>query len=362
MIIAPQFECTECHEHADFVSSEHEKTFCGVVCFKQFIEREEDGAYGEEPPTILFNTEVPQMLGAVLPASIGPRSNLPYTLPIPLRKFITNCTKYMASLSLFERYLVWRYTIGSASINGALISSGKVTNMKNATYWCYQFFFFWKNTATDGGATISSTFAKYGKYFKNPASFLNLSGSDAATAVSAIIQLYAQALQKIILAGPPVKGDDGFHVYKVAGDYPGLPQSPSDVPKTVKQMPFNSTTINPHFNFAFFVKEEANGNVFDIHIPVGSHVLYIPSEYHAYPFEREIILPFGCQFTVKSVYTGKLDYIDPKTHNIVTLQNPPTSIMMGPVYELNDYEPCIGGSCLIKRKNFKTFLAEYVAP
>jgi hypothetical protein len=134
------------------------------------------------------------------------------------------------------------------------------------------------------------------------------------------------------------------------------------VPKTVKQLPFNSTTINPHFNFAFFIPDEAKGNVFDIHVPVGARVLYIPAEYHAYPFEREVLLPFGSKFTITSVYTGKLDYIDSKSHKIETLQKPPTSIMMGPVYQLNDYEPCIGGACVIRRKNFRTFVTEYIAP
>lgn len=361
MIIPPQFECTECHEHADFVSSEHEKTFCGVVCFKQFIKRIEDGAYGEEPPAILFNTEVPQMLGAVHPTSIGPRSNLPYTLPIPLRKFIIKCTKYMASLSLFEQYLVWRYTAGSASVNGFLIFN-KVTNMTNATYWCYQLFLYWKNTVKGVYGKIHTSLLIFTKYFENPAAFLALSTAENASIVPDILRRYALELQKIISASPPVKGDGGFHVFKVAGDYPGLPQSPTDVPKMVAQLPFNSTTINPHFNFAFFIPDEAKGNVFDIHIPVGARVLYVPGEFHAYPFEKEILLPFGCQFKITEVYTGKLDYIDKKSHNIVTLQTPPNSIMMGPVYELNDYEPCVGGSCLIKRKNFKTFLTEYVAP
>jgi len=359
MMIQPQLECCQCHEHADFVSEEHEKPFCSCECFKQFIEQG-----GEEPPTILFNAALPKKSSVVRPQSIGPRSDLPYTVPEPLRKFMLKSTKYVASLSLFEQYLVWRYTAGSASVNGALIFGGKVNDMKNASYWVYLFFLYWKNTleGSDGGGRISSSFINFDKYFKNPASFLALPVTERATIVPTIIQLYSRALQRIILASPPVKGDDGFHVFKVASDYPGLPETPTDVPKTVKQLPFNSTTINPHFNFAFFIPDEAKGNVFDLHIPVGARVLYIPAEYHAYPFEREILLPFGSKFLITSVYTGKLDYIDSKTHKIETLQKPPSSIMMGPVYELNDYEPCTGGACVIKRKNFRTFVTEYVAP
>lgn len=361
MMIQPQLACTQCQEHADFVSTEHEKPFCSCECFKQFIQQS-----GEAPPTILFNAVVPKKSSVVRPQSIGPRSDLPYSVPESLRKFMLKATKYVAALPLFDQYLVWRYTAGSASVNGSLIAGGKVSDIKNAAYWCYQFFLYWKNTvdsgAGDGGGKVASPFFKYDKYFKNPASFLALSTTERATLVPAIVRLYALALQKIILASPPVKGDDGFHVFKVASDYPGLPQSPTDVPKTLKQLPFNSTTVNPHFNFAFFIQEEAKGNVFDLHIPVGARVLYIPAEYHAYPFEREILLPFGCQFKITAVYTGKLDYIDSKSHNIVTLQKPPTSIMMGPVYELDDYEPCTGGVCVIKRKNFRTFIAEYIAP
>jgi len=236
-----------------------------------------------------------------------------------------------------------------------------VTNKENATYWCYQFFLYWKNTATgNNDYKVSPSFAKYDSYFKNPSAALALTINE----ITALIKLYASALQKIILGAPPVKGNDGFHVYKVAGNYEGFPQSPADVPKKVKQLPFNSTTINPHFNFAFFIKDaEAKGNVFDIHIPVGARVLYVPAEFHAYPFEKEIILPFGCQLTITRVFTGKLDYIDAKTEARVILQKPPNAIMMGPVYDTDVYQPCnTGTTCQVKRKNFKTMVAEYAPP
>lgn len=267
-------------------------------------------------------------------------------------------TKYVNSLSTFEQYIIWRYTIGSASINMFLILK-KISNEANAKYWCYLFFRYWKNTNDiTRNLSIPKKFSKFTKYFQDPDAFKALGEEKAIAATEKIIKLYIEALQSIILGAPPVK--TGFRTYKVAGDYPGLPEGSKDYPKNVPQLPFNSTTINPHFNFGFFIKPDSTGNLFDIRIKEGARVLFIPSEFHAYPFEKEIILPFNSNFTISSSYTGELDVIDPKTHKMNVLQAPVDEIMMGPVYEIDQYRPC-KTECLVKRKKFKIYLCELTA-
>jgi len=285
----------------------------------------------------------------------GPGSKESFTVPEPTRKFIQSCTKYVASLPLFSRYLVWRYTIGSASVNTFLIF-GEIKNPTNAIHWCYLFCLYWKNTINltsgDDKPMVPLEWRKWSKYFLRPNDLKAMKESDALLVVKPFLRLYADQLQAIILKCPPVK--KGFHVYKVAGNYPGLPESEKDVPKSVTQLPFNSTTITPQFNFALFSPPDATGNLFHVHLPKGSRVLYIPSEYHAYPFEQEIILPMGSVFTIYGSYQGSLNMIDPKTVQMIKLQEA-DKIAMGPVNDVKPYDPCKEGRCVINTKEFRIF-------
>lgn len=342
--------------------------FCSYVC--QCLHRtvDDDNHLSLYMKAMSFDAVITATKTRVKTEVFGPGSEMPIAIPAPLRKFILNGTKYMGRLSLFEQYVIWRYTIGSASINTYLIF-GKLSNEANARYWCYLFFLYWSNTkkASGGGrdAAIPRSFTRYEKYFANPSLFKTLDPNDAKTSEMAadIIKRYIATLGRLIKEAPPVK--TGFHVYKVAAPYPGLPESTTDVPKTVVQKPFNSATINPHMNFAFFTKEDATGNLFDLRIPAGVHVLYVPSDYHAYPFEKEIILPPECKFTVTGSYTGKLSVINVDTIDLQQLQTPNASIMMGPVFEINQFMPCSKDksrtdlTCLATKKDFTIFITDY---
>lgn len=296
------------------------------------------------------------------PKTLGPGSELPTSIPLALRKFMLRSTKYVASLSLFAQYLIWRYTAGSASINSYLIFKGKINNPDNAIYWAFLFFLYWKNTASVGSDLFPqpyTSFMKFAAYFRDPDSLLKLSQVDALKVVALLFPLYIESLDDLIRGAPAVK--EGFHVYKIAGNYPGLPTSSKDVPKKVPQLPFNSTTINPHFNFGIFSSPEATGNMFDLRIGKGARVLYVPAEFHAYPFEKEIFLPSNSSFNITSSYQGMLDVIDPQSVKMITLQEPARSIVMGPVYEVDTYQPCKSGACKSAKKPFTIFIADYAA-
>ncbi len=285
---------------------------------------------------------------------LGPQSHTyPDTFPKPLIQFIQNCTEYIAYLTPFNQYVVWRYTIGSASINTRLIF-GELSD--NSKYWCFLFFKYANNTFGDGTSYVPKAFKKYNIYFSDPTSFNGL----ATTAqIEDIIDKYTKLLQAIITNSPTPKKD--IQVFKVAGKYPGLPEPDSFQPASVIQIPFNSTTIDPHFNFALFTNKDTLGDgkigccLFDITIPAGFPCMYIPKEFHAYPWENEILLPRSSVFNIEKVVLGSLNYVFPDDVNIVKVQDP-KNIVMGPVYEIDTYNPCKGSQCIVRNNPFYTYI------
>lgn len=259
------------------------------------------------------------------------------------------CISYVSNLSPFDRYCVWRYTIGSASVNSQLIF---LKQSDNSVRWTYLFFLFYHNTF--GNKYLPQFMKKYDKFFVNPKSY-NTNAKKEKIAFD-VIKHYIGVLQHIILNSPSTTGD--FDVFKVAGEYPGLPKKGDHLPVDVLQLPFNSTTVSPYFNFAPFIKPESTCCLFNITIPKGSKCLYIPSEYHAYPFEHEIILPFHCVFKINEIKDGILNFIDPSTVNTIKLADE-KDIVMGNVYILDEYFPCGQSECQMRRKRFTVYYASY---
>lgn len=291
---------------------------------------------------------------------LGPQSHTyPDTFPKPLLQFIQNCTTYIGNLAPFKQYIIWRYTIGSASINTRLIF-GKLSD--NSKYWCYLFFKYANNTFGNDTSYLTKYFKKYSMYFSDPESFNKLATEKQ---IEDILNLYTGELYGIIVSGPRPK--KAIQVFKVASKYPGLPDPLDFQEASVPQVPFNSTTIDPHFNFALFVSKETLGDgkigccLFDIVIPKGVPCLYIPKEYHAYPWENEVLLPPNSIFNIKSAMLSTLNYVFPDDINIVKVQNP-QDIVMGPVYEVDTYKPCKYQSCMVRKKPFYTFLTMLSGP
>ena len=227
--------------------------------------------------------------------------------------FMDRSRNYVARLSPFDKYILWRYTIGSASVNSLLIQH-KLSD--NSPRWTYLFFKYYHNS---GDTRIGRNFVQWKQFFSSPESFNKLPREEQIGIAGQVIVAYSNALQGIILGAPPVTNP--FHVFKVASKYPGLPSMGDKLPSTVVQMPFNSTTISSYFNFAPFIAPTADCCLFDISLPRGSKCLYIPDDLHAYTFEHEIILPVGAEFIIEGIDRSVLNYIDPKTVNIVNLQD-----------------------------------------
>jgi hypothetical protein len=286
---------------------------------------------------------------------IGPSSSKTTELRKSVIKFVQRCNAYVDTLSQIQIYCLWRYTIGSASINKKLIF-GDIG--ENAPYWTYLFFKYAKSS----DIRVDKPFNDYKEFFKNPDEFNNLSDESKSAISNGVITKYIILLQEIILNGPKVpKG--GITVYKVASVYPDLPSlNPIEFkPKQVIQLPFNSTTISPHFNFAPFISNAGQSVLFDIYIPAGNKVLFIPTDLHAYRFEYEILLPFGCVFDIFKLQKTILDYIDPESVNIIQIQNK-KDVNIGNVYDIATYSPCKTGYCKVQRKNMNIFKCVYYPP
>lgn len=281
--------------------------------------------------------------------SYGPNSVQNYKYSESLRLYQKMCISYISKLSPFDKYCVWRYTIGSASVNHLLIFN-KLSD--NSPRWTYLFFLFYHNTY--GNKYLPSDFRLYEQYFINPKSYNN--SPDKLFIAETIIRFYIKRLEYIIFNSPSTPGD--FNVFKVSSKYPGLPDKNNELPVDVLQLPFNSTTINPYFNYAPFINPDATCCLFNILIPKGSKCLYVPSEYHAYPFEQEIILPPGSTLNVFDIKISILNYIDPKTVNIIKLSDE-KDIVMGNVYVLDEYFPCGQSQCRIQKRRFTTYICSF---
>jgi hypothetical protein len=265
-----------------------------------------------------------------------------------VKKHMQNCNRYVYGLSEFRQYCVWRYTIGSASINMFMIM-GKLTD--NAVYWVKLFISYLVNT---GIQLFPFGWREVAGYMRDKNAFNNLNTLEQAQVASVIIGLYIKELNFIIAGSPPVIEE--FHTYKVSSRYPGVPEFNDAVRLNgrvipVEQLPFNSTSVNPNMNFMLFLAPNATCCLWDILIPVGSRVLSVPADLHAYSFEREVIFP-PCVFGVYGAHTSILNGVSDL--NVVPIQDT-TNISMGTVFIIDETKPCKSGYCNKKSNNIETY-------
>jgi hypothetical protein len=279
--------------------------------------------------------------------SIGPGSSTDFIITPAISETLLDHTSYVSNLSLWDKFLIWRYTLGSGAINFSLVGIAKDDQI---SFWCYQFFKSWRYPPK----YIHSRFRPYLRYFENPKELLYR--SDKLSISKSIISKFIHQLERIILSAP--RNHSPFYVYKVSSKYPELPEeSTLSVNSIVFQKPFNSTTYNPQFNFAPFIAEDATCCLHKILIPKGSRMLLIPSEFHAYPHEMECLLPFGSSFKVESITNNIFFYIPKEQQRFILTQNL-NDLRIGQVYLV---DPVSDNTT--KRKTLKyyisTFLSDY---
>jgi hypothetical protein len=257
---------------------------------------------------------------------IGPGAPLKLKITPALSDLLLSHIKYQSELSIWKQYMIWRYTMGSASLNRYLIGNPIA---ENQIFWTHNLFK-WYNIKQYGIDNIEIPFTQWKNYFLNPDNFLELSENRQLNISNQIIELFALELQNIILDAPVTV--DTITVYKISSAYPGLPERLSyNKNLEIRQFPFNSSTYDPQFNFAPFLSDSSN--FFTINIPKGSHVLAISNALHAYPHELEVLFPYDSLFNIYETGNEIIDYISTKDQDYVEVQNEP--YVLGQVYRVN---------------------------
>lgn len=223
-----------------------------------------------------------------------------------IKSMISRCTKYANSLSKFDQFLLWSYTVGSGGFNMSLIGLTMAVSTFNAVFKLFQD---WPLTGSTGIPKNLQC-----PYWEDPESFMKLNKKKRTEFTNSFWIYLVGHYDKLISNAPPLLYP--VVVYKVASPYGDLEEkSPG---KYVFQQPLNSSSWDRKMpTFAGFLKDD-NGRVkkccvFEIHMPTGTPVLYLPGFLHAYPWENEILMPMGSIFKINSIGSGTL--YDP--HRIV---------------------------------------------
>lgn len=253
-------------------------------------------------------------------SSYGPKGNHPFIASPVLNKLYDEDTEYVSSLPLWKRFIVWRYTIGSATLTRYLVG----LDTPNAVGWAYELFALWNYS----NKRIGPKFKRFERFFAYPDSLIT--DPDRDEIAKKVVELYVAELQSIILHAPQTTGT--IKVYKVVTRYPDLPPAGKFKRMQLVNKPFGSTTVSPNDDLGAFVSDVDDSVFMVITIPKGARVLYVPFEYHAYTWEHEIILPHGATFSLQSTEEIRLDYIKKGDLPIVSVQEAPVS--MGPLYEV----------------------------
>lgn len=288
-------------------------------------------------------------------AYIGPGGDKKLEITPALADLILRHTKYVSGLPLFDQFLIWRYTLGSGSVNKYLlgVNTGLFNDpatIANRNFWAYDFFRLYSYPHSE----IRKPFRRYMTYFKRPLDIRILEQQNperASEVVNNLLSDYADAMIRIIKRAPKLQQD--VVVWKVSGYYPDLPDPKNFEPRRVLQLPFNSTTYDPELNLGPFMVADSQCCMYRLILRAGTPCLYVNPAYHAYPHEREIILPPGAVFNISKYMETEIDYITTGDQDFVQVQKMPLKI--GEVYRLDPAE------CpKIRTKNMTIFIGDIV--
>jgi len=201
-------------------------------------------------------------------SSIGPGGDTKLIITPSLSDLMLSHVKYQSLLSIWKKYLIWLYTMGSGPINRFLIG---VSTIDTSIQWTYRFFSYY-NVQQYSLEAIENPFRQWLQYFISPADFFNLPTDQQILITNEVLYNYIKKLQHIILKAPLTDGP--ITVYKASTPYEGLPDVlPPSGHAYVYQNPFNSTSYDPQLNFAPFTSLELDCCFFLLISP-GVHMFY----------------------------------------------------------------------------------------
>ena len=236
-------------------------------------------------------------------------------------------TKYVANLSIWKQYMIWRYTLGSGQLNMLLIGIPDETRLR---YWVRQFFELY-NIQRYGLNAIEMPFNQWSSHFTNP----GLVQNDNIDTCKKIVANFAWILSRIIINAPIAQHED-FLLYKASSVYNSemkrLLTEPLKANEVVRvpQLLFNSTSYDPEFEFNTFVADSGDSVLWMLTRRTNIPCLFINPIFHAYPHEREFLLPPGCIFNIRDVRDVQLEYVNKSDFKLEVVQEAP--YVIGEVY------------------------------
>lgn len=259
---------------------------------------------------------------------VGPKGDIPTLITPEISDLIREHSKYQFNLPVFDQFLIWCYTLGSASVNKRLLN---ILTAPNEIRWAYSFFENY-NVRQYGLREIKFPFSMWNKYFENPDEYLLLSKGEALRIAETMIKEYIKNLERIIRNAP--KNKEELTVYKVSSKYPELPEFLAYTQHIkVFQKPFNSTTYDPELNFAPFIPEAEFCCFFEILIPRNRNLLLIAPGLHAFPHECEILLPFGISLDIEKIDYHYLHYVPVEFQKFIPVQIRP--YVIGEIFKVD---------------------------
>lgn len=254
---------------------------------------------------------------------LGRGSTFPLIITEGLSDLLRAHTEYLATRSYFDQFLVWRYTTSSRTLNTLLLTGiDKDENAADEIEWL-------RHMVKDFDPRYIDHLAHQWKplraYFDDPKLLFDLNKHQRRKLATWALENVIWRTKRIIHRAP--KTTLPVVVYKTCSVYPTLPK-PGTLPQRVLQVPFNSVSYDPQMNYGLFIMSPKHSILMRIVIPAGSSVLSINPTYHAYPFEREIVIPPGAHFHMQSESEIQLSYIpkdEPQTIDTQP-QGPPFAI------------------------------------
>ncbi len=222
--------------------------------------------------------------------------------------------KYQMNLGFWDKFIIWSYTLGSATVNRYLMDKWDEEDVR---IWAEGFLTTYQETADNKKHNIPD---EYKEFMTGSVNYLDL------------LEMYIENLQRIIRKSPSLTGD--IIVYKASTPYPGLEVG------DVKQEPFNSTSYRVDINYSTFLPPGGLCCMHKLVLRKGSRALILSPLLSAFPDESEIILPYGVTFRIRKITYMTLNVPNDADIEIKykTVQERPYSL--GPIYLYNYKVEC----------------------
>lgn len=244
-------------------------------------------------------------------------------MPSALVELILEHNRYQSNLSIWDKYLIWTYTLDSGPINRYLLGNKLLS--EEDLRWLTGFLNRWPY-----GNVVDWNFRKWQNYLRNAQDFLDY--SERETLGRKMIGTIALTLIRIIQEAPRPLGD--FRLYKGSARYPGLENVVEG--EYLVQKLINSTSYNPHVNLTQFTSR--NCCAYELQVGPSIPLLIIDRSLHAFPNEMEVLIAPDVRFLLQKIGIRKIGYTVVNKSAYTLVQQEP--YLIGEMYRQNPHIYC----------------------